>query len=440
MKKLLLLLPLLAGVINCFSQSVEIEVKSSFKKDFSKESAQLVSLIPGFKSSGNSEKDLTQTYGSYKKIKTKATGFFYTKQINGRWWIIDPEGYACVNMAVNSLPTSNVSRNYDLLQSLFYNGIGNFVQKEEQTIKYNKEHPKKMSYTRRLNFYQGYRSERKKHHSLPKDASHYKKHVILLDPEFEGFCDELASKITAYTNEKDLLGYFTDNEIPFNDDQLKYNITDLFEDDPSYKATVDFITKKGISVETIKNKYSSVPKEIKDEYAALLAEKYYEAVNKAIRKHDPNHLILGSRLHGRARGNLGVVRAAGKFMDVVSVNFYDTWEPDNLITSKAWLEAAGKPCVVGEFYTKNVNYYNDDQSGAGWYVKTDKERGYFYQNTCLELLKSKQFIGWHYFRFEDNKDSNKGIITTDNRLYEDMGELMKELNLQVYEICEFYDK
>ena len=31
-------------------------------------------------------------YGGWKAHQTKATGFFHPKQIDGRWWLVDPEG------------------------------------------------------------------------------------------------------------------------------------------------------------------------------------------------------------------------------------------------------------------------------------------------------------------------------------------------------------
>ncbi|MDO9633893.1 MAG: hypothetical protein Q7J05_02460, partial [Paludibacter sp.] len=42
--------------------------------------------------------DVFNRYGSDSRIKTDATGFFYTKKIDGRWWIIDPDGYAGIDM------------------------------------------------------------------------------------------------------------------------------------------------------------------------------------------------------------------------------------------------------------------------------------------------------------------------------------------------------
>jgi hypothetical protein len=98
-----------------------------------------------------------------------------------------------------------------------------------------------------------------------------------------------------------------------------------------------------------------------------------------------------------------------------------------------------KPCLVTEFYIKDANAFTTTQSGAGWYVNSQAMRGDWYQNTCIELLKSKCFIGWQYFRFQDDTDSNKGIVDGSGNEYTGMTTFMNELNEQVYHLCDFYD-
>jgi len=33
------------------------------------------------------------SFGGWKEIRSKATGFFRTERIGGRWWLITPDGY-----------------------------------------------------------------------------------------------------------------------------------------------------------------------------------------------------------------------------------------------------------------------------------------------------------------------------------------------------------
>ncbi len=426
------------GIIH--AQSVVVKAKSSYAGSWSNKDCELLSLVPGFQYATNPREQFT-VYGTNKQIKTTATGYFYVKQINGRWWMIDPNGYAGINIGMNSLPNTDVQNNYDLLRSRGFNGIGNFLADEDQTDTYNgnaANGQKLFSYTRRINLFQNYKNNRHKYYSTPVEVQKNGDYVTVLDPKFESFCDSVANKFcTPYKGKKKyMLGYFTDNEIPFNQDQLYNLLSALSPGDPSYEAAKTFITSKGHSVSTVINSYNTIPEEIKREFAGVLADRYYECVSKAIKKYDPNHLVLGSRLHGRPRSIKQVVEAAGKWMDVVSVNFYDNWGPDDQITTQNWLTWAGKPCLVTEFYTKNIQSSTEEQEGAGWYVENHANRGKFYQNTCIDLLRSKQFIGWHYFKFQDDY---KGMMNLNGQEFTDMTNYMTELNEQVYQLCKHFD-
>lgn len=52
-----------------------------------------------------------------------------------------------------------------------------------------------------------------------------------------------------------------------------------------------WLKKQGITSQQITDEH-------REEFAGVVAERYYKVVSEAIRKYDPNHLYLGSRLHG----------------------------------------------------------------------------------------------------------------------------------------------
>lgn len=425
---------------NLFSQVdyESIQVKSAHTGSWTTQRTKLVSLIPEYNQVTDGRDDFTR-YGTYKYLRTDATGYFYVKKIDGRWWMVDPEGYAGINMAVTSFTSSAIQNEYDIIKKNGYNGTGNFLSSESQTkTGYNLQNYVNFSFTRRLNFFLSYKNDRKKYYDTPAGVAGSLDHILVLDPKFAEYCDELAaSKAAPFAEERDLLGWFTDNEINFNQDQLRNLVRDLPEGDPSREAALAFAESKGLTAEDCINYTSKVTDAIKREFATLLAEHYYKTVSEAIRKYDPNHLILGSRLHGRPRGIDGVVKASHKYMDVTSVNFYDRFRPNDEIAKATWTD--DHPCIIGEFYIKDINIFSASQPGAGWYVNNQANRGYFYQNTCIELLQNKCYIGWHYFRFKDDADSNKGMVSYGGKEYTDMTAYMKEFNDQVYRLCDFYD-
>jgi hypothetical protein len=416
-----------------------IQVKSNYSSGWGTQRAKLVSLIPNYTSVTDGRSDFTR-YGTYKHLRTDSTGYFYAKKIDGRWWMIDPNGYAGINIAATSFTTSNIQNDYDITRRIGFNGTGNFLSSESQTKSgYNLQNYSTFSFTRRLNFFLSYKNVRKNYYTTPTAVQGSLDHILVLDPQFAIFCDDLAkTNVTPFATERDLLGWFTDNEINFNQDQLQNMVKDLPAGDPSRDAALAFATSKGLTESDCINYTTKVTEAIKQEFATLLAEHYFKTVSEAIRKYDTNHLMLGSRFHGRPRTITGVVAASHKYMDVTSVNFYDRWSPAEQIAATSW--SADKPCIVGEFYIKDINQQTVAQSGAGWYVNSQAHRGYFYQNTCIDLLKNKDFIGWHYFRYADDDDgSNKGIVNRSGVEYVDMTRYMEEFNEQVYRLCDFYD-
>ena len=82
------------------SSYVHVDVTRS---DFDYTTSQptvLVDNLLGF------EQDLTQNvspYGGLLNTQLTATGYFYTKKINGRWWFVDPEGHLMLYLGINEL-------------------------------------------------------------------------------------------------------------------------------------------------------------------------------------------------------------------------------------------------------------------------------------------------------------------------------------------------
>jgi len=71
-------------------------------------------------------------------------------------------------------------------------------------------------------------------------------------------------------------------------------------------------------------------------------------------------------------------------------------------------------------------------------VGTQKDRGLFYQNFALKLLESPNCVGWHWFRYQDKENSNRGIVDYDFKPYPVVLKWMNELNRQVYSLRDYF--
>ena len=131
------------------------------------------------------------------------------------------------------------------------------------------------------------------------------------------------------------------------------------------------------------------------------------------------------------------------------MNYYGHWTPqENNLTN--WHTWSGKPCLITEFYVKAADSGLPNTTGAGWIVKTQADRGAFYQNFALALLESKSCIGWHWFKYKDNdpadskaeasnRDSNKGILNLHGEPYQPLLEAMRELNSRLSPLTDYFD-
>jgi len=103
-----------------------------------------------------------------------------------------------------------------------------------------------------------------------------------------------------------------------------------------------------------------------------------------------------------------------------------------------WIAWSGRPLLVTEWYVKGVDSGLKNSSGAGWVVKTQADRGRFYQHFALGLLEHPGCVGWHWHRYQDNSDrreggsSNKGLVNLTYQPHGPLRDAMEKFNAQVY--------
>jgi hypothetical protein len=233
------------------------------------------------------------------------------------------------------------------------------------------------------------------------------------------------------------MNHFSDNEMPLKLNMLERYL-ELEKSEEGYLAAVAWLKKMGVERASITDK-------IREAFVEYAAEKYFSVIRRAIRKHDSNHMYLGCRFHGQALTLKPLFKAAEEHVDVLSINWYRRWTPDKEKMNN-WKQWSGRPFIITEFYAKGMDSGMGNKSGAGWVVKTQRDRGYFYQNFTLALLKHPNCVGWHWHRYMDNDpaagqdpsnvDSNKGIVTSRYEPYEDLLSEMATMNAAVYHLRE----
>jgi len=400
-------------------------------------SAQTVGDVKGYRR--GSETVRLSRFGGWADKRVKKTGFFHTRKIDGRWWLVDPDGCLFVSVGLCSVINRSVldqdvfKRKFGdnttwaiqtatLLQGAGFNSLGCWSD-----WRAFRATARTMPYFPRWNFMSTYKNRRDRKYG----ARGYPNECMpVFDPAFETFCDTHAKQLAATRDDPYLVGHFSDNELPFRPDLLEYYLK-LPKSDPGYKAAAAWFAKrKG------RDSRRTMSRTDKEAFLEYTANRYYSIVGAAIRKYDPNHLYVGSRIHGRTI--CPAMFKGSTSLDVVSVNYYHRWSAERERMGK-WVKLSGRPFLVSEWYAQSLESASTKASGAGFRVKTDRGRGLFYQNLALGLLKQGGCVGWHWFKYSgDEKGFHKGLVNAKFVPHTDMLNVMRDLNRNVYPLAKHF--
>lgn len=402
----------------------------------------------------------------------EVTGFFYSKKVNGRWWIFDPNGYPCYIRAVSGVGINYL--NSPNQKQAAINMYGTEENWAEETVKLLQD---KFA----INATTGYQLRNVKKPLVMQLGSGgcigaYGSHIgtnasnggstvfagnntmNVFDPEFIDFCDERQKVLDDKKDDKYILGYTMDNELPMDVNMLSNYLTiDHSDARFHYSYATAWTWLKNMTGKEDPQQ-SDITEELSQIFRGFVWDRYYNVVTSAVKKHDPNHMLLGTRfLHGVVRAPW-VLRFASLYLDCMTINWYGRWEiPANELNDV--VRYADVPLMITEFYTKAIDSGLANTRGAGWTVPTQQDRADFYQTYTLRLLECKNFIGWHWFQYIDNDphpevifkedgktwrdqssiDANKGIVDNYHKPYETLMNAMYEINSNVYRLIDHFD-
>ena len=409
------------------------------------------------------------------QMRQEATGFFYTAKIGDRWWVIDPLGYPCYIRSVSGVVMSylnspnhqkaaegkygssekwGISVTRSLKNDWYFNATtsaaSNITSVENRLIMQDG-----------LSFVASYGAHIGTNNSNGGNTSFSSNNTMnVFDPEFVVWCDERAKTAVNGKDDEYLLGRTVDNELPIEKTML-YNYLSLSPYDHlsrySYAAAWTWlvnITGKDAPSE------ADVTDEILQLFGGFVYDRFYYLASTSIRKYDPNHMVLGSRMLLGFMEQPWILRFAGLHLDCLTLNWYNEWDIP-VEDLKFVSENSNIPFMITEFYTKGMDSGLENTRGAGWVVKTQQERGDFYQCYTLRLLECKNAVGWHWFQYIDNDpdpaviyntvngqrvwrdqssiDANKGIVNNSHEPYNDIVRSMTEINKNVYKLIDHFD-
>ncbi len=350
--------------------------------------------------------------------------YFQVHQYQGKWIFIDPEGKPFYSVALNHIDPASLmyeenrsiwreKYNNDIikwltqkvapdLKSFGFNSVG-WVQEVVTRGKTNHRHSRSFTYEEYQALNMPYC------HMLPfADFHQWEAETIYPDfysQDFADWCDYVAqAHCTRYANDPKLIGYF-------------------YLDCPTWIHTVKESDWKGPLFDPEKLKTAEGKKELFE-----LATQYYKVTHDAIRRYDPNHLILGDRYNGQRPWAEEVVKAASQYVDVISVQHFGQPSKIKEDLQKFHQAGGGKPVLLAD---SGVPDYDTWEQG---YFSNDYGR---YAELSQMLQELNFCIGFHFCgAYLRNKVRKYGLLAPDESYSEVDQQRIKSLNRHLIEVRE----
>jgi len=397
----------------------------------------------------------------------RATGFFRVEKVDGRWVFVDPHGHPFFSTGIDlvgykqgsfgtsvkrrdfmfqelpaagpawlkpgadvSFYTANIMRRFGdgwekkwqdhiigRLKNWGFNTVANWSDYDVATTS-------GMPYVIPL---QGW--ETKKRFPFPWNFPD------VFSKEFENNVDAAARRqLTPLKNDPNLIGWFIGNEpqwarsfgslVPWPDMLLA---------DPEPSATK-------AKLEELLKTNPGREQQVKDDFLYTCARQYFEVITAALRRHDPNHLVLGIRF-AENPNNRWVEMS--RLFDVFSVNIYSGEfmpDPENI---RRFSEVSGKPVLIGEFTACTPG--RGMQGLFYWVhkVRDYDERGKAYRYYVENSAASPYIIGTHWFQMVDDLPTgrpsdeerlNYGFINVIDLPYPELVGAAKETHRRIYDL------
>ena len=160
------------------------------------------------------------------------------------------------------------------------------------------------------------------------------------------------------------------------------------------------------------------------EFVLTCFGKYLEIVCRAVRKYDPNHLILGIRFGGRMADEALI---AARIFDVCSINVYEYEATRHLVRAA---RLSGRPVLIGEFH---IGVPADGLAAGLVQAKDQVERGIAYRYYVEQAASLQWFVGAYWFAWRDEpvlgrmdgENYNIGFVDVTDRPYVELIEAAK---------------
>lgn len=409
----------------------------------------------------------------------KATGFFRTEKVAGKWTLIDPEGRLFLSFGMNAVRVVDTGNNRNVsnwfAEPLPPSGIPPFCRRnlEWKYQPFRQERWVDHTFLRltRWGFNtlgawtmpELYRARRMPYmvefgDKLKSARFPNRKFYDAFDPAFGKALDALFAEEWQFTaSDPWCIGYFVFNELVFDERLLAEEVTVAPPEMAAKREFARLLQQKYRSIEALNRAWNAkfpsfaeflaarekrydVENAAADlkEFSRALVEQFYSECRAVIRRNAPNHLYLGARNMpvDFLRGD--VIAIASRFCDVLSIN---TYQPVS-----ARLDggpgAADVPILISEysFLVSDRGRFIDRTAG-----RTQADRAQAFRRNWESMLANPRIVGAHWYCYQDQPLAGRngggtgenrpfGFVDVTDTPYAEMTAASRSLAKTLYEI------
>ena len=265
-------------------------------------------------------------------------------------------------------------------------------------------------------------------------------------PDFPAHCDKIAAeRCAAAKDDPFLLGWYIDNELAWwgKNGQRATGVFDAIAAFPPEHSARRELERWLVATGGAGACAPNMPTfGTKLAFLRHFARTYFAITTAAIRRHDPNHLILGCRFAGLQGAHPAVWEVCGEFCDVVSFNCYPWADLDGggVLDEKCGVPMADrfreyhgyakKPMIVSEWSFPALDTGRPCFKGAGQRVPTQKERAEASALFLRTIHAQPCVVGCEYFMWCDRpaqgghkanaEDCNYGLVNEQGEPYAEL--------------------
>jgi hypothetical protein len=423
--------------------------------------------------------------------KLKATGNFRVEKVDGKWWMVDPEGSLFWSHGITGVRLENGATSISNRKKIFENLPDDssplsvfYSKRKSDTIfnysganlyrKYGDQWKEKAidNISKRLkswgiNSFGNWsdpeiylRMENRIPYTValspnwPKVDGKEFKFPNVFDPEFVVSIKNAMNHIDPRIfKDEYCIGFFIDNEL--NVEEITRGLIKQPEGSKSKLPFFDYIKNKYSSIQKLnlswKSKYenweqvellSTLPEDAKEDikiFDLKMLDIYYKTCREELKRVAPEKIYFGSRLHCHFfpddQKESQVIKVASQYCDVVCFNRY-RFTAEELILPFG----IDKPVLIGEFHFGALDRGLCHSGLRG--VADQNQRADAYYHYVEGALKNPQMVGTHWFQYSDQAYTGRfdgenlqiGFVDICDNPYPEIIEASRKIGYPMYKI------